>query len=74
MRIRRQLGANTGNGYYGGLQFSQASWDNVGGDGHPSEAPKGTQIEMGKTAARPSGLGGLAHLRPPARLPQARPH
>ena len=40
--------ANTGNGYYGGLQFSQASWENVGGTGLPSEAPKATQIEMGK--------------------------
>jgi hypothetical protein len=40
--------ANTGNGYYGGLQFSQASWENVGGTGLPSEASKATQIEMGK--------------------------
>jgi hypothetical protein len=39
---------NSGNGYYGGLQFSQASWENVGGEGLPSEASKGTQIEMGK--------------------------
>jgi hypothetical protein len=39
---------DTGNGYYGGLQFSQASWENVGGEGLPSEASKATQIEMGK--------------------------
>jgi hypothetical protein len=39
---------NTGNGYYGGLQFSQASWENVGGTGLPSDASKSTQIEMGK--------------------------
>jgi hypothetical protein len=39
---------DTGNGYYGGLQFSQASWENVGGEGLPSEASKAAQIEMGK--------------------------
>ena len=34
--------------YYGGLQFSTASWEGVGGTGLPSDAPKATQIEMGK--------------------------
>jgi hypothetical protein len=40
--------ANTGNGYYGGLQFSQASWENVGGAGLPHESSRSVQIEMGK--------------------------
>lgn len=40
--------ANTGNGYYGGLQFSQASWENVGGSGLPHESSKSTQIDLGK--------------------------
>ncbi|MGO1182641.1 MAG: transglycosylase family protein [Micrococcaceae bacterium] len=36
---------NTGNGYYGGLQFSQQSWEAVGGSGLPSEASKDEQIQ-----------------------------
>jgi LysM repeat protein len=37
--------ANTGNGYYGGLQFSLSSWNWVGGSGYPHEASKGEQIQ-----------------------------
>jgi len=40
--------ANTGNGYYGGLQFSLSSWQAVGGSGYPHEHSRETQIEMGK--------------------------
>ena len=36
--------ANTGNGYYGGLQFSLRSWRWVGGEGMPHEATKAEQI------------------------------
>jgi hypothetical protein len=39
---------NTGNGYYGGLQFSASSWRAVGGTGLPHQASRETQIEMGK--------------------------
>lgn len=39
---------NTGNGYYGGLQFSQGAWQSVGGSGLPSEASKEEQIMRGK--------------------------
>ncbi len=35
---------NTGNGYYGGLQFAQSSWEWVGGSGMPHEASKQEQI------------------------------
>lgn len=35
---------NTGNGYYGGVQFSQQSWQAVGGTGLPSNASKSEQI------------------------------
>jgi len=38
---------NTGNGYYGGLQFSLSSWQGVGGTGYPHEASRETQIAMG---------------------------
>lgn len=36
---------NTGNGYYGGLQFAQSSWEWVGGSGSPHEASKQEQID-----------------------------
>lgn len=35
---------DTGNGFYGGLQFTQESWDGVGGDGSPAAAPRDEQI------------------------------
>ncbi len=37
---------DSGNGYYGGLQFSQASWESVGGSGFPHENPPERQIEL----------------------------
>jgi hypothetical protein len=39
---------NTGNGYYGGLQFSLSSWRAVGGTGYPHQASRETQIAMGQ--------------------------
>lgn len=35
---------NTGNGYYGGVQFSKESWDGVGGNGYPHENSREEQI------------------------------
>ena len=35
---------NTGNGFYGGLQFELRSWEWVGGTGYPHEASKEEQI------------------------------
>jgi hypothetical protein len=35
---------NTGNGYYGGLQFSLSTWRSVGGSGYPHEASREEQI------------------------------
>ncbi len=49
--------ANTGNGYYGGLQFSLATWQNHGGTGYPHEASKATQIEIGKRVQAAKGWG-----------------
>src|SRR5690606_27768743 len=46
---------NTGNGYYGGLQFSLGSWRAVGGAGYPHEASPEPQIEMGKRLHAPGG-------------------
>ncbi len=39
---------NTGNGYYGGIQFSLSSWRSVGGTGYPNESSRETQIQMGQ--------------------------
>ena len=49
---------NTGNGYYGGLQFSLGSWQSVGGTGLPSDASRETQIAMGQ---RLYNSGGWQH-------------
>jgi hypothetical protein len=49
---------NTGNGYYGGLQFALSSWQSVGGTGYPNEASRETQIEMGQ---RLYAQGGWSH-------------
>jgi len=40
--------ANTGNGYYGGLQFSLSTWQHHGGTGYPHQASRETQIEIGR--------------------------
>lgn len=48
---------NTGNGYYGGLQFSLGSWQSVGGTGLPSDASRETQILMGQRLQARSGWG-----------------
>ena len=37
--------ADTGNGFYGGLQFTLSSWQAVGGSGLPSSASRAEQIE-----------------------------
>jgi hypothetical protein len=48
---------NNGNGYYGGLQFSLATWRNVGGSGYPHQATKAEQIKRGKILQSRSGWG-----------------
>lgn len=49
--------ANTGNGYYGGLQFALESWRSVGGTGYPHEHSRETQIEMGRRLQAIQGWG-----------------
>lgn len=48
---------NTGNGYYGGLQFSLSSWRAVGGSGLPSNASREEQIQRGKMLQARQGWG-----------------
>ncbi len=37
---------NTGNGYYGGLQFNLSTWQAYGGAGYPHQASRETQIAV----------------------------
>lgn len=39
---------NTGNGYYGGLQFNVGTWQSNGGSGYPHQASKAEQIRVAK--------------------------
>ena len=48
---------NTGNGYYGGLQFSRQHVERVGGTGLPHEHSRETQIPMGQRLQARSGWG-----------------
>lgn len=46
---------NTGNGYYGGLQFSLGTWQAHGGTGLPSNASRETQIAIATKLRDASG-------------------
>jgi hypothetical protein len=46
---------NTGNGYYGGLQFSLGTWRAYGGTGLPSEHSRETQIAIATKLRNASG-------------------
>ncbi|GAA3056997.1 MULTISPECIES: transglycosylase family protein [Actinomycetes] len=48
---------NTGNGYYGGLQFSLQSWQAVGGSGYPHQASKQEQIHRAEKLQAIQGWG-----------------
>jgi hypothetical protein len=48
---------NTGNGYYGGLQFNLGTWRAYGGRGMPHRASKYTQIRIAKKVQRRQGWG-----------------
>lgn len=48
---------NTGNDYYGGLQFNQSAWNGVGGAGFAHEASREEQIERGKILQVNRGWG-----------------
>jgi hypothetical protein len=52
---------NTGNGYYGGLQFSAGTWASVGGSGLPHEHSRETQIHFGQVLQARSGWGQWPH-------------
>ena len=50
-------GTNTGNGYYGGLQFSQSTWNAYGGSGSASSASRDEQIAVAERVLDSQGIG-----------------
>lgn len=48
---------NTGNGYYGGVQFSLSTWRGFGGSGMPHQASKAEQIRIAEKVLATQGWG-----------------
>jgi LysM repeat protein len=48
---------NTGNGFYGGLQFTLSSWHAVGGSGYPNQASRDEQIARAQILQSRGGWG-----------------
>ena len=62
---------NTGNGYYGGLQFSLATWQAYGGTGLPSANSRETQIAVATRLRDASGgYGAWPHCSSQLGLPR----
>jgi uncharacterized protein YabE (DUF348 family) len=54
--------ANTGNGYYGGLQFNLGTWQAYGGTGRPDQHSREEQIAVAKRlVAAQGGYGAWPH-------------
>lgn len=49
--------ANTGNGFYGGLQFAPGTWAANGGVGSPATASRADQIRVARNVLRTQGIG-----------------
>ena len=48
---------NTGNGFYGGLQFTRSTWRAYGGSGMPHQASRSRQIAVAKRVQASQGWG-----------------
>jgi hypothetical protein len=48
---------NTGNGFAGGLQFTQSTWSANGGSGSPHNASREEQIRVAENVLRTQGIG-----------------
>lgn len=48
---------NTGNGFYGGLQFTQSTWEAFGGSGQANHASKAEQIRVAENVLVGQGVG-----------------
>ncbi len=49
--------ANTGNGFYGGLQFTSGTWHSFGGTGSAQNASRAEQIRVAKNVLAGQGWG-----------------
>ncbi len=49
--------ANTGNGFYGGLQFTQSTWNAFGGSGNAANASQAEQIRVAENVLAGQGVG-----------------
>jgi resuscitation-promoting factor RpfE len=49
-------GTATGNGYYGGLQFTMGTWRANGGSGSPQHASRDEQIRVAENVLRTQGI------------------
>lgn len=47
----------TGNGFYGGLQFTQSTWEANGGSGSPANASRSEQIAVAERVLATQGIG-----------------
>lgn len=47
----------TGNGYYGGLQFTMGTWRSNGGAGSPHQASREEQIRVANNVVKTQGIG-----------------
>ena len=47
----------TGNGYYGGLQFTMGTWRSNGGTGSPHQASREEQIRVANNVLKTQGIG-----------------
>lgn len=50
-------GISTGNGFYGGLQFSLSTWRANGGTGMPNQASRVEQIRVAENILKTQGIG-----------------
>ena len=48
---------NTGNGYFGGLQFTPSTWAANGGSGMPDQASREEQIRVAENVLATQGIG-----------------
>jgi len=59
---------STGNGYYGGLQFTLGTWHANGGSGNPADASRSEQIRVAENTLASQGPGAWPVCGPRAGL------
>lgn len=62
--------ADTGNGFYGGLQFRRSTWDEAGGVGSPAKASRDQQIAVAERVLATQGPEAWPTCGPDHTLPK----